>query len=85
EARERPEVTDLVTAAMSLDDAVGRGLTRITTGYEGWCRQVAGAIAGRSLPTLRPLIEIDAQTPALNLALNAVWNGVLANLGASAH
>jgi adenosylcobinamide amidohydrolase/ABC-type Fe3+-hydroxamate transport system substrate-binding protein len=82
-ALKRPEVADLLTAAMSLDDAAGRGLTRISRGFTGWCRQTAGIIAGHSLPTLRPLIEIDPQTPALGLALNAVWNGALAALESS--
>jgi hypothetical protein len=58
------------------------GLT-LLWGFAGWCRQVAGIIAGYFLPTLRPLIEIDPQTPALNLALNAVWNGALATLASS--
>lgn len=79
-ALQRPEVENLVTAAMGLEDAAGRGLTRISRGFGGWCRQVAADISGQSLTTLRPLIEIDPQTPALNLALNAIWNGVLTGL-----
>ncbi len=78
------QVADLLTAAMSLDDAAGRGLTRISTGFEDWCRQVAGSIAGRPLTQLQPHMEIGPEAPALSLALNAVWNGVLTRLDAPA-
>lgn len=80
----RPEVEDLLTAAMSLDDAAGRGLTRISAGFEEWCRRVAAHIAGRPLAQLPPHMEIGPEAPALSLALNAVWNGVLTQLDAPA-
>ena len=79
-ALSRPEVIDLLTAAMSLDDATGRGMTRISSGFEGWCNLVAGSIAGHGMNQLQPLIEIGPEVPALSLALNAVWNGVLTRL-----
>lgn len=82
EALERPEVVNLVSAAMSLDDAAGRGLTRISTGFESWCRQVAAAIAGRAPKGAHPLGAIAPEARALNLALNAIWDGVLTRLSA---
>ncbi|MDJ0782620.1 MAG: adenosylcobinamide amidohydrolase [Desulfosarcinaceae bacterium] len=78
----RPAVADLLTAAMSLEDAAGRGLTRVSSGFEGWCRRVAEEIAGRTLPGGSGALcgSLGATAAALNLALDAMVTGILAQL-----
>ncbi len=72
----QPRYASFVMNALSLSDAYERGLVDDLGGYELWCKNVAGEIAGRDIKVMLDLIEFDKIPVIVRMALNSILNGI---------
>lgn len=70
--------TGFFEAAMALDDARAAGRRTDLSLFDGWCRQVAAAIAGRPVPLENEAAGFPAADTALQRALAAMLAGASA-------
>jgi hypothetical protein len=71
-----PRYASFLKASLALSDSLQKGLVDDMGSYDGWCRQVAGDIAGKEIRTMRDLVGEKGFPPVLHKALNALLNGV---------
>jgi len=74
-----PKYAGFLQAAMSLSDSYRKGLITDLSAHESQCARIASDIAGHKMDTMRDLVTKDCP-PALEMALNAVLNGVAKRL-----
>ncbi len=76
-----PYYSSFIQAALSLSDGHARGLILDLASFEAWCKSTAEQIAGRKIRQMLDLVSFDKIPSVLEMALNAILNGVCERLG----
>ena len=71
-----PRYAGFIEASFAISDSYERGLICDLSGYELWCKDVAGEIAENKITQLSDIVETDGMPVVLKMALNALLNGL---------
>ncbi|MFO7971940.1 MAG: adenosylcobinamide amidohydrolase [Desulfobacterales bacterium] len=71
-----PRYSGFIESAFVISDNYEKGLIKDLSAYELWCRLIAEDIAGKKIEQMRELVSMEDLPIVLNMALNAVLNGV---------
>ncbi len=72
----QPRYASFVTSSFTLSDDYEAGLVDDLGGYELWCKNVAGEIAGNEIKVMLDLMAFDKIPVIVRMALNSILNGI---------
>ena len=80
-----PRYASFIEGAMALSDCYERGLMKDLEGFKIFCREIAEEIAGKKIKKMRQLVAYKTLPRVMDMALNALLNGVYAKLTISSN
>ena len=72
-----PDYAGFLEAAMAIGDGTERGTVNDLQGFETWCLDVAGQLAGQKVEALTMHVGNDEMPKPLSMALDALFTGVV--------